>query len=265
MLRRAALVLALGLSIGPLSAAPGEDSVPNSTEQEVRAIFGDQLEQGDRAESLLLLAIAFDHHASKSPTSSEQVGVPYIAETGPGFWVRLLQQERDNPSLSTLVNNALILLFTADTTYPIEVRRKAASELLVVAADRGYWPAQVYLAERLLREWEQEDEPVIAKGERAPEVERAFKYLSQCSRIGFAPCQFRLGFWYVNTPTTRSGGVELLRAGVEVVRRDRRYMDSEEALNDFELALETIAKVEPGQAYKDLLAEYRARAQEQPE
>lgn len=258
MLRKFIFILTMGCCAGALAGEPIEAAAPNATEQEVRSIFGGRLEEGDRAENLLLLAIAFDHHAEKSPTQTLKIGIPFITKTGPAYWVRLLQQESNSPSLDTLVNNALILTFTADPSYPIEVRREAAGKMLAIAAKRNYWPAQVYLAERQLQVWNQRDKPIPATGEAAAEVEEVFNYLSQCSRIGFAPCQFQLGFWYMQNPASLQAGIDLLRAGIEVVRRDRRYMASEEVEEDFERALETVARVEPGQAYKDLLAEYRA-------
>lgn len=259
MLTRATLLLALGFSLGLSAAEHTKHTIPNPTEQDIHALFGERLARGDRAENLLLLAIAFDQQSKDSPTRNDAIGIPYIATAGPGYWVRLLQQERGNLSLDTLVNNALILTYAKDQNVSDDVRRKAATQLLSRAAHRGYWPAQVFLAERQLLAWRRHETPILmteSEGKATDDAKRAFEYLSDCTRIRFAPCQFQLGFWYLQDATTRETGLELLRAGVEITRRDPRYASSKDTLQDMQKALNILALPSSNTSYRKLLKEW---------
>lgn len=238
MLKRTLLSLVLVTSLGVSASESTTHSVPNPTEQEVHSIFGERLSQGSRPENLLLLAIAMDQQSRESPTRDEKIGIPYISSAGAGYWVRLFQQEKDAPSLDTLVNNALILIYAKDQAIADPVREKAALRLLSVAAELNYWPAQVYVSERRLAAWRQGVTPMPMKREKAEaEKGQVVEYLESCMRIGFAPCQFQLGFWYIQEPASQKMGMNLLEAGVEVVRRDKRYTTSAETMNDLHKSL----------------------------
>ena len=255
MLKRVALLLTLGFCLNLSAADSAMDSIPNPTEQDLQEVFGDRLEHGNRAASLLLLAIAFDQQSKNSPTRQEQIGIPYIATAGPGYWVRLFQQETTR-SLDTVVNVALILTYAKDQNFTGDERDQAAIKLLSVAAIRDYWPAQVYWAERQLQAWQQRAIPTPMKGnegEISDEALRTFQYLSDCARIGFAPCQFQLGFWYLQDVTTREAGIELLSAGVEVARRDPRYLSSAETMQDMLKAMSILAQESPDNPYREVL------------
>jgi TPR repeat protein len=242
MLKSAALALVL-LSSASMPVLASTPQPPNPTEQEVQAIFGQRLSHGDRPESLLLLAVAMDQQAQNSPTREENIGIPYIAGLGAGYWVRLLQQEKANPRLDTLVNNALILIYAEGHTHPDDITSAAAHQLLTMAAERGYWPAQVYLTEHQLSEWRRQGAPMRrTSGLGDNKLERTLRYLKNCAQIGFAPCQFQLGFWYLQEPPTQISGLDLLKAGIEVVRRDQRYTSSSETMQDMEKSLAILAE-----------------------
>ena len=244
------LVAALLIACSPLVSATeseSKDVTPALSETDVQALFGDRLSKADRAENLLLLAIAFDHQSQESPTHEQPIGIPFIADVGPGYWVMLLQQEASTPRLSTLVNNALILTFLQEEGHTEEARQQASQLLLQIAASQGYWPAKVYLAERTMARWvdsmtiqiplKQEELADIPQAEQ----EQVFRYLAECSQIGFAPCQFRLGFWYMQDGAKQEAAIEFLRAGVEVARRDTRYTQSRETMVDLKIALRFLA------------------------
>lgn len=256
MLKRTLLSLVLVSSLGVSASESTTHSVPNPTEQEVHSIFGERLSQGSRPENLLLLAIAMDQQSRESPTRDEKIGIPYISSAGPGYWVRLFQQEKGAPSLDTLVNNALILIYAKDQAIADPVREKAALRLLSVAAELNYWPAQVYVSERRLAAWRHGVTPIPMKREKAEaEKGQVVEYLESCMRIGFAPCQFQLGFWYLQEPSSQQMGMNLLQAGVEVVRRDKRYTTSSETMTDMKKALGILADAMP-EPYGDLSGEF---------
>lgn len=267
------LIAALVIVCSPLVLAVGSDSkdaAPDLSETDVQSLFGDRLENADRAENLLLLAIALDHQSQETPTRDALIGIPYIADAGPGYWVMLLQQEGHTPRLSTLVNNALILAFLEELGHSQHVRQEASSKLLTIAASQGYWPAKVYLAERKMAHWRDlmttqvplrsEGPTEVAQGE----LEQVFSYLTDCSHLGFAPCQFRLGFWYLQDENKQDAAIEYLRAGIEIVRRDARYTQSKESMMDMTNALRVLSTPLSGlpseerDAYLSLLQEVEA-------
>lgn len=145
MLRKLALILTLDSSLN-LPAAESADAMPNPTEQDVKSLFGQRLSNGCRAENLQLLAIAFDQHSRNSPTLEEEIGIPYIATAGSGYWIRLCQQEQPNPNLDMLVNNARLLIYAQEPSVTDDLRLEASTRLLTVASACGYWPAQVWLS-----------------------------------------------------------------------------------------------------------------------
>lgn len=245
---------------------------PGLSQEQVDTLFGTRLANGNREENLLLLAIAMDHQSKESPTRDEQIGIPFVAQAGPGYWALLLDQEKADPSLSTLVNNALILSFINETGYPDDVRQAASTKLLSLAADKQYWPAMVYLAEKAMRRWESESTVEIPFKQEGPvaiyptEQEQVFGYLMSCAKIGFAPCQIRLGFWYLQSPNQQEAAIGLLRAGVEIARRDNRYLDSIETVNDTKAALTVLLNLrltpEEQADYQNLLGELEQLSKE---
>lgn len=237
------LTLLIALILSPSWATESvEDTkrAPDIEQGDIDALFGSRLETGERQDNLLLLAMAFDHQSESSPTRDQNIGIPFIVDAGAGFWVRALQE--GDTHLDVLVNNALLLLYLNEPGASMEERRHVADILMEVASSQGYWPADVYLVEHAISGWsDQVDAPIPLGLEQATiseaEREALFNRLSSCARIRFAPCMFRLGFWYLSDPSKHEAGVVLLRGAVEITRRDRRYLSSAESLMDMQAAL----------------------------
>lgn len=219
------------ISLLPLLAHSSEEltvKAPNISEEDVIQIFGQSLFKGDRAANLLLLAIAIDSQSSTSPTSQEKIGIPYIVDAGPGYWVRLLQMNES--TLDVLVNNALMLLYMRSSGEETKDQRKSAAyRLLEIAAQKGYWPAMAYVAEETLNT-ATPDTPEI-------KIKQSFDYLNQCASVSFAPCQFKLGIWYLNDDSKPGAWLPFLQTAVEVASKDERYKTSRETISDLEFAL----------------------------
>lgn len=228
------------ISLLPLVAHSTEQlavQTPNISEEEVVSVFGQSLFKGGRSENLLLLAIAIDNQSSTSPTAHEKIGIPYIVDAGPGYWVRLLQMNES--TLDVLVNNALMLLYMRSSGKETREQRKAAAyRLLEIAAQKGYWPAMAYIAEETLN--------TATPDTPEAKIKQSFDYLNQCASVSFAPCQFKLGIWYLNDESKPGAWVPFLQTAIEVSSKDERYKTSKETISDLEFALTILSDPKSG-------------------
>ena len=224
------LALALALSSTVALATPSEPTTPILTQEEVTTAFGENLEMAPRAEALLMLAVAMDATTPSSPFADQQIGIPFITSERMGYWVMLFQQ--GDRRVETLVNNALIVLFMHDPAIPLSKRQPAAATLLSLAAKQGYWPAKAYLAERHFEQMQQQlDTPLMPAMSAENQRGQIFADLQACAQVGFAPCHYKLGFWYLAGGQVEAA-LPMLQAGVELVRRDRRYLSDKATLED---------------------------------
>lgn len=225
----AAFTALLGVGGSVMAASPpiysSPKAVPDVEFKQVQAIFGDRLETSKAELKLLLLAVAMDHTSPNSPNIKQKIGIPYVVSSGPKYWVNRLQEgER---SLEVLVNNALLLLYTKES---IPGGQKMARDLLRAAAAKGYWPADYYVAEIQLQERLVKDDQQfslltnsIVDAEQKQIAQDTFSRLSRCAEIGFAPCQYRVGFWLLAEEERISDGVKALRQAVRTTLQDQRY------------------------------------------
>ena len=203
---------------------------PEVTRDQVEALFGQRLENADRAESLLLLAIALESSSSKANHSSNNIGIPWIVGESAGYWALLLKQ--GDRRVDVLVNNALLLMFSQGSNPSRALRLKGSKTLLEQAADFGYWPAQAFLGELLIEELSQPyQRPNSLDFDRSQKFEQAFNYLKGCAKAGYAACHFKLGFWYASVGQVEAAE-PLFKAGLELIRRDRRYLSSDIMVTD---------------------------------
>lgn len=223
------------ISLLPLVAHSTEQlavQTPNISEEEVISVFGQSLFKGGRSENLLLLAIAIDNQSSTSPTAQEKIGIPFILDAGPGYWVRLLQMNES--TLDVLVNNALMLLYMrSNGGEHMEQRKVAAYRLLELAAHKGYWPAMAYIAEETLN--------TANSNTSEAKIKQSFHFLNQCAAVSFAPCQFKLGIWYLNNDSKPGAWLPFLQSAVEIATKDERYKTSKETISDLEFALKILS------------------------
>jgi len=218
--------------------AMAEITAPEIRKQDVEERFGQRLEQADRAENLLLLGIALDTVSTNSRFKDQQIGIPYLVGDGASYWAMLLSQGIRSPDV--LVNNALMLLFAdkGEGVIPHDQRVSAAVRLLKAAETRGYWPATAYLAEHFFELARQAARPPmmpknqIQNGYRDESIAR---YVS-CAKTGFAPCHLKVGIWYMADQKVEAA-MPYLKAGVELVRRDPRYLKTPDVVEDVEFAL----------------------------
>jgi hypothetical protein len=244
MLKAGVLIGLLVISNVTIASWPEKSSVdvtpPEVTRDQVEALFGQSLENADRAESLLLLAIALESSSSIDNQWSNNIGIPWVVGESASYWALLLKQ--GDRRVEVLVNNALLLMFSQGSKPSRSIRTQGATVLLKQAADLGYWPAQTYLGERFIEELSQPNSPPNSAGlNRSSKFEQAFQYLSGCAKAGFAACHFKLGFWYASVGQVKAAE-PLLKAGIEVIRRDRRYLSSQPVLMDTFDALEMLTQ-----------------------
>ena len=240
---RCVLALCAALSIGANAIASESDLaaspvIPGVTKAEVEQLFGDRLDQASRAESLLLFAQAMDATTTESPFADQRIGVPYLVGEGAGFWAMSLAT--NDRSIETYVNNAFLLLFMDVAQDKMRERTDRAITLLQDVSARGYWPADIYLAEH---HFDAATQPVAAPMDaeryRATHLNQAFGHYLSCAKTGFAPCQLKIGFMYLASGSLEAG-LPLLQAAIEIVRQDRRYLDSQETMSDIVDALEVL-------------------------
>ena len=207
--------------------APTGKPFPEVTFDRVSEIFGHNLDTSEERLQTLLLAIGMDHTTPTSPHFQEEVGIPFIVHYGPNHWVNRLTS--GDMSVDVLVNNALLLLF-AEADIPN--REQAAFDLMKMASDKGYWPADYFVAEtNLLNHLVRGQEVAIPL---APTIEASglkqvardtMDAFSRCAEIGFAPCRYRIGFWLSNSQKTLQDGLKVLQTAIDVNLKDTRYED----------------------------------------
>ncbi len=192
---------------------------------EVTAMFSDNLTITDELLGDLLLAIAFDHTASNAPTEIKHIGIPFILEKGIKYWA--IQLQYPEPPLDAIVNNALFLLFSKERN---EDSKKAALQLMQMAANINYWPAKFYVAEHNLRSYLSVDYTVnpsleILDEELADMAGTTMRYYSDCAKRGFAPCQYRVGTWLIANTENVENGRSALQQAIKTSTDDPRYRD----------------------------------------
>ncbi|MEH6814697.1 MAG: hypothetical protein V7677_19355, partial [Motiliproteus sp.] len=219
----AALAFSAALAAPALAQAV---TAPEVTYDRVQEIFGLNLETDESSKKLLLLAVGMDHTSPDSPFANQRIGIPFIVEAGPGYWVsRLKSGER---KVEVLVNNALLLMFT-DKEIPR--KQEVARKLLEVAAESGYWPADFYIADfnletKLSKDLQKTDYvrlPLRDNEQLRGVAEDTMARLNRCAEIGFAPCKYRIGFWLLGSEQTMPDGINVLKSAITTSIADRRY------------------------------------------
>jgi len=198
---------------------------PEVTLDTVQEIFGHNLETQDTTLKTLLLAIGMDHTTNTSPNAESNIGIPFIVDKGPKYWVaRLVNKDYE---VEVLVNNALLLLFSKEE-FPNA--QQAADDLMLTASAKGYWPASYYIAERNLNKFLTRDltKKISSAGAITTEklktiADDTMKRYNECAELGFAPCQYRIGFWLANSEKTVKDGLEVLRRAIKTTMSDKRY------------------------------------------
>ncbi len=198
---------------------------PEVTLDTVQEIFGHNLETQDTTLKTLLLAVGFDHTTNTSPNAESNIGIPFIVDKGPKYWVaRLVKKDYE---VEVLVNNALLLLFSKEE---LPNAQQAADDLMLMASDKGYWPASYYIAERNLNKFLTRDLTKNISSVGAITTERlkaiaddTMKRYNECAELGFAPCQYRIGFWLANSKKSLNEGLNVLRQAIKTTSKDTRY------------------------------------------
>lgn len=199
--------------------------VPDVTLDLVQEVFGMNLDNASGMKKILLLAIGMDHTTLGSPNVNQNVGIPFIVDRGPNYWVsKLINKEYD---IDVLVNNALLLLFSKENIHGAE---KAAMQLLSKAADMGYWPADYYMADynitnKLAKDFD--DISTVTTSIVDPELKKiaadTMAKFNNCAQMGFAPCQYRVGFWLTSSENGLKDGIEVLKSAIKTTLADKRY------------------------------------------
>lgn len=198
---------------------------PEVTLDVVQEIFGHNLDTQDATLKTLLLAIGMDHTTNGSPNAKSNIGIPYIVDAGPKYWVtRLIKKDYE---VEVLVNNALLLLFSKEE---LPNAQQAADDLMLAASDKGYWPASYYIAERNLKQFLSKDLSKEATSFVEVSTEKLYaigtdtmRRYNECAEIGFAPCQYRIGFWLANSEKSLTDGLNVLREAINTTINDTRY------------------------------------------
>ena len=204
-----------------------EKNTPEVTFDKVQEIFGFNLNTQDTTLKSLLLAVGFDHTAVNSPNVKQDIGIPYIVKKGPGYWIDKLKN--GDYEVDVLVNNALLLLFTKEE---IPGGGDTALSLMKIASTKGYWPADFYIADINLKKYlmsppENEGKSLKIQSDRVKVIaEDTLDRFSRCAEIGFAPCQYRIGFWLSNSKGTIVDGIAVLRKAIDTTLNDKRYEGS---------------------------------------
>lgn len=208
--------------------APSE-AAPRVTLDSVQEVFGDNLETKDRILSGFLLALGMERTSRTGAYQGEDVGVPYIIDRGPMFWVRQLSSDR---SIDTLVNNAILLLFSEADIPNADV---AARQLMTEASNMGYWPASYYLAEQNIKFLGQAEASIVTP----LMMQSTIDLLADCAEASFAPCQYMAGFIMVRMDDLMGEGAKALRAAIATTLRDPRY--EELVSNQYKAAIEVLS------------------------
>ena len=216
---------------------------PEVTLDVVQDIFGFHLDNADGLKKIFLLAVGMDHTTPGSPHANQDIGIPYIVDRGPSYWVSRLNDKQYD--LEVIVNNALLLLFTKEDIPGGEV---AATQLLSKASDMGYWPADYYIADYNIGNYLSRDVSELVSettGIQDPKLKQiaadTMSKFNRCAEIGFAPCQYRLGFWLTSAENSMKEGLDILMHAIKTTLADKRYQG---ALNGsvIEAAKEVVMK-----------------------
>tara|TARA_R110001592_G_scaffold221139_2_gene475806 strand:+ start:12679 stop:13515 length:837 start_codon:yes stop_codon:yes gene_type:complete len=204
-------------------ASVAADKAPNTTLEDVKAIFGGNLETNDPSLKELLLAIGIERTRESDYFQDIRVGIPYIVDATPEYWAEKLAS--GNRDIDTLVNSALLILFT-DNDIPRS--NQVVANLLGQAASLGYWPASTYMANIYGRELIKQSSltPLRADARtlRSREIaELRMDHLNACAAAGFAPCQYQIGFWLSESREQVGNGFSVLREAVRTTLSDPRY------------------------------------------
>lgn len=231
--------IALGLAASPsVLSASDPRPAPGIRTGTVQEIFGDRLKHPSPAEAMLLLGIGIDYGFPDSPFTDQRVGVPYIGADGPTEWVR--RQVNGEARVDVWVNNALMLLFMETDEFLPSARTAGAVSLLEQAASVGYWPAEYFLADRLMATYDIERKSSADAEALAGLLSDAQARYARCAAVGFAPCQFRLGFWAAQVPGQQANAARYLITAIETTRNDPRYRDQDVVREDLQAALELL-------------------------
>ena len=198
---------------------------PEVTLDRVQEIFGFNLDTAEGMKKILLLAIGMDHTTPGSPNHDQDIGIPYIIDRGPGYWVSKLTSKEYE--VDVLVNNALLLLFSKAE---IPGADEAAMHLLSKASDKGYWPADYYVADynithKLARDFDDVSTvtTTIVDSDLKKLASDTMAKFNNCSQMGFAPCQYRVGFWLTSTEPGLKDGIHVLKNAIKTTLADKRY------------------------------------------
>ena len=211
------------------TSSTGEENTtalaPHVTFDRVFDLFANNIEFASDIKKQFLLAIAVDHTSTHSPHKGEDIGVPYVVAGGAHYWIDRLANK--DTSIEVLVNSAILLMFGKDRAVASDA---TAFKLLSAAADKGYWPANFYVAEYNLKKhlMKKEDNfqvvsSMIGNPSTYVIAQDTMTRFNQCAETGFAPCQFRVGFWLSHSPKTLKDGIEILRNAINITLRDKRY------------------------------------------
>lgn len=211
----------------PTPAISPSALAPNVSLEEVEDLFGSNLEYPEPEVQELLLAIGMERTSTGSRFREERIGVPYIVYDTPVAWVS--RYRTGDKSVDTLVNMALVMMISkskSESTYRVGV------DLLRKAAEKGYWPASAFTAGEYLRQAAEIGDKVGNNRFRDESIESkrmlllgklAMEHLNRCAEAGFAPCQYRIGFWLANSADKPTEGVEVLRHAIKSTLQDNRY------------------------------------------
>jgi len=218
----------LSNSVFSIQLLQSENSTPDVTFDRVKDVFGFNLSTKDTTLRNLLLAVSMDHTSTNSPNVNQDIGIPFIVNNGPRYWIdRLKSGEND---LDVVVNNALLLLFTKED---IPGGKETAFLLMKKAADAGYWPAEYFVADTNLtsklmtKDKNRASAPTRIKTSDEISLARdTMNKLNRCAEVGFAPCQYRIGFWLANSQVTVKHSITVLRKAIDTTLSDLRYEGS---------------------------------------
>lgn len=217
-------IMFCGFAYGEGQSKTSGKPYPEVTFDKVEEIFGHNLDTDDTTLKTLLLAIGMDHTAPGSPHIEQQIGIPYIVHKSAEYWVSKLKTGERR--IDVLVNNALLLLFTKED---IPNSKSVAFDLMKLAADKGYWPADYYIAENNLSKYLTPDYSHLTPktgaitSENIDMARDTMMRYNRCAEMGFAPCQYRIGFWLTNSDKTIKDGLSVLRQAINTTISDNRY------------------------------------------
>jgi len=91
-------------------------------------------------------------------------------------------------------------------------------------------------------------------------LKRAHAGLVTCANIDFAPCQLDLAIWMLTQGAVADqDAVALLRRGIDIAARDKRYLHSQRVLKDLSRAIKVLlmADVEMSNNERELYIDFQ--------